>query len=515
MPMSTFRLLTLLVLLLVLLPSNPGAAQEPETVLIGTTDFPRSLDPASALDAPSWELLSHLYTGLTRQVPGMLTYELALATDHMISADGLTHTFTVRPDATFADGTPITATTFVESINRVLRLGRDAGTFLSQYIAAVSAGAPNTVQFTLRTPLPDFEALAALPPFFPQHPGDFPAEDVLPDGETIQIVGNGPYCLEAFRARQEAVLVPNDDFTPGTSPATRRIVLRQYTQPIELRRAMLAHEIDVAWRGLSLPDLEAIGRETGIIVQTQPNLQIYYLLFHHDQEPFDNPAVREAFALLINRERGAENGFDGTVTPLYSLIPPQFSAAEPIFPPFNPVNADAVLQAAGYRPRRRPLNVGLYISSTTYGALMIDAAQELTRAIEESEIVDITGIQDDQTATFVRAVSRGEYLNAIIGWRPPFASPAAYLIPLAASGSSIPTGNESGNAEVDALLQAAALSTDPAERDDFYRQVQTLLAGHFTLIPLWQGQDVIAFWNNVSGVIVETNSWLRYDSLGR
>ena len=513
MPTPVFRRLVLLVLLLALLPFNTGAAQEQEEVIIGTTDFPRSLDPASALDAPSWELLSHLYTGLTRQIPGTLSYELALAADHTISADGLTHTFTIRSDAAFADGTPITAAIFAESINRVLRLGRDAGTFIAQYIVTVSEGDDNSVQFRLRAPLPDFEALVALPPFFPQHPGNFPAEDVLPVSETTQVIGNGSYLLESFQAGQLAILIPSS--SAGTPPTARRIVLRQYDQPIALRRAILAHEIDIAWRGLSLPDLEAVSRETGITVQEQPNLQVYYLLFHHDQEPFDDPAVREAFALLINRERGAQNGFDGTVTPLYSLIPSQFSAAEVIFPSFNPVNADAVLQEAGYRPRSRPLNVALYISSDTYGALMIDAAQELARAIEESKIVDITGIQDDQTATFVRAVNRGEYLDAIVGWRPPFASPAAYLIPLAASGSPIPTGNESGSAEIDALLQAAALSADPAERDSFYRQVQALLAEHFTLIPLWQGQDVIAFWDNVSGVLVEANSWLRYDSLSR
>ncbi len=515
MPMSAFRFLTLLVLLSALWLPGSGAAQEPETVVIGTTDFPRSLDPASALDIPSWELLSHLYTGLTRQIPGTLNYELALATDHTISADGLTHTFTVRPNAAFADGTPITAATFVESINRVLRLGRDAGTFIAQYIVTVTEGDDNSVQFRLRTPLPDFEALVALPPFFPQHPGDFPAEDVLPASETTQVVGNGLYRLESFRAGQEAVIGPNAGFPTATPPAAQRIILRQYDQPIALRRAMLAHEIDMAWRGLSLPDLEAIRRENRIVIQEQPNLQVYYLLFHHDQEPFDDPAVREAFALLINRERGAQNGFDGTTVPLYSLIPPQFSATEAIFPSFNPVNADAILQEAGYRPRSRPLNVALYISSDTYGALMIDAAQELARAIEESKIVDITGIQDDQTATFVRAVNRGEYLDAIVGWRPPFASPAAYLIPLAASASPIPTGNESGSTEIDALLLAAALSTDPAERDDFYRQAQARLAEHVTLIPLWQGQDVIAFWDDVSGVLVEANSWLRYDSLGR
>src|SRR5947209_81235 len=76
------------------------------SLTIGTVEFLGSLDPADAGDVFSWEVLSHLYTGLTRQIPGSLRYELALAATHTFSADGLIHTFTLRPGITFDDGTP-------------------------------------------------------------------------------------------------------------------------------------------------------------------------------------------------------------------------------------------------------------------------------------------------------------------------------------------------------------------------------------------------------------------------
>src|SRR5689334_234612 len=111
----------LLILLLVLsIFAAPNPAKARDLLTIGTLEAIPSLDPADAGDVFSWEVLTHLYTGLTRQVPGTLHYELALAASHTTSNDGLIHTFTIRPDAAFDDGTRITARTFADSINRAL-----------------------------------------------------------------------------------------------------------------------------------------------------------------------------------------------------------------------------------------------------------------------------------------------------------------------------------------------------------------------------------------------------------
>jgi len=514
-------LVFILLLCVSALPGPDANAQQGEiAITIGTTDFPRSIDPASAFDYPSWELMAHLYTGLTRQIPGTLTYELALAADHYVSEDGLLHTFTIRPDARFSDGTPITAATFVESINRVITLGRDPADFVNRYIAAVTEADGNSVQFTLHIPLPDFEALIALPPFYPQHPDIFPPGDLLDSTNTATIIGNGAYRLEGFQPGQQAVLVPDPSFD-GLSPLNNRIIIRHYELPIDLRRAILGHEIDVAWRALAPPDLDAIQAAPQITIRQQPNLQVFYLLFNHEQttlnnaQSFDDPAVREAFAQLIDRERVAERGFDGTVAPLYSLLPPQFGLGAVSYPSYDVQQADAVLTEAGYRPLRRPVQASLYISTDTYGDLMNDAAQELRRSIEASEIASITFIQNDLTATFTRVIYRGEYFNAIIGWRPPFASPAGYLIPLAHSTARIPAAAGYSSDEIDALLEAAALADDNATREGFYEEVQRLLLEDYALVPLWQGQDMIAFWNDITGVELEYNSWLHYETLAR
>ncbi len=516
--------LALLTAFLFTTTAHPGlriaTAQEVAAITIGTTDLARTIDPANAIDFPSWELLYHLATGLTRQVPGSLDYELALASDHTVSEDGLRHTFTIRPDVTFNDGTPITAETFAHSIQRVIDLGRDGAEFVSRFVVAVRATKGNALQFDLAFPLPDFEALVGLPPFFPQHPDVFPVDDLLDRNVAETFIGNGPYRLESYTPSQ-IVLVADPGY-PGEPPATGRIVLRRYALPIDLRRAVETGEVDIAWRALAQPDLAAVQNLSGITIQSQPNLQVYYLLLNHrlvsantSQAAFDDPAVREAFTLLMDRAEAARVGFDDTLTALDSLIPPQFGLTPVPFPAYDLARAEEVLQAAGYRERRRTVQMPLYISSSTYGDLMTRGAQELRRGLEQTKLVDITTIQDDQASTFSRVVYRGEYMNALIGWYPLYASPAGYLLPLVHSAGSIPANAGYARLELDDLLRQVSLNADPAEQDALYAAIQDSLRANFDLIPLFQGQDTIVYQTAVSGVQVEANGWLRYTALTR
>jgi peptide/nickel transport system substrate-binding protein len=508
------------VLLTALVPASLQA-QDELLITIGTTDFPASIDPASAVDLPSWELLNHLYTGLTRQIPGTLDYELALAADHTISEDGLTHTYTLRADAAFADGTPITAAVVADSINRVVDLGRDGADFVNRYITGISTGDDNSVVFTLLSPLPDFDALVGLPPFFPVHPAVYPLDDLVRQEDATTIISSGPYQIAVVDPEEQIDLVPNPTYD-GDAPANDRIVLRHYDLPIDLRRALETGDVDVAWRALALPDLDVISRNANLVINEQSNLQTYYMLLNHNpigqanRDSFDDPAVREAFALLIKREESATLGYDETVTPLYTILPPEFGDwTTSAFPAYDYELADAVLEEAGYRPRRRTVNVPVYISTDTYGDLTGDAASELRRFITESEILGLSGITDSQTTTFISAVSRGEYTSAIIGWRPHYASPGGYLVPLVQSDRPIPANANYGSDAIDQRIIDAALSTNADTQAALYLDIQAELLAGYNLIPLWQGKDVIVTHSDITGVVVEHNSWLRFDSLTR
>jgi ABC-type oligopeptide transport system substrate-binding subunit len=168
--MSRLRLFCLIAFLAVALSVAPlfSAAQAQSALIIGVLEPLINLDPADAATYFEWEVLTHLYTGLTRQVHGALRYELALAESHQASADNLTHTFRLRADAAFNDGTSITAQTFADSINRTLRLNGRAAAVIAPYVRSATVTETGALQLTLAQALPlsFVRQLVALPPFF-------------------------------------------------------------------------------------------------------------------------------------------------------------------------------------------------------------------------------------------------------------------------------------------------------------------------------------------------------------
>src|SRR5260221_6233489 len=150
------------------LTTHSAHAAGADTVIIGYTDGAGSLDNAHAYDKHSWEILQNTGEGLLKYKVASIEVEPGLATDMpKISADGLTYTFTLRDNLTFADGTAITAQTFVDSIKRVQTLKGQVEGLVTQYISKVEAPDAKTVVFTLTGPLGFFNALVATPPYYP------------------------------------------------------------------------------------------------------------------------------------------------------------------------------------------------------------------------------------------------------------------------------------------------------------------------------------------------------------
>lgn len=500
------------------LPTTPAArAQDSDTIVIGVTDLPTTLDVGEAYDFAAWEVLSHLYTGLTRQVPGTFEYELALAENVAFSADRLTATFTLPADAAFTDGTPITAQTFVDSINRVLAIDRGAVEAVEPYIAAVSAPEPTTLVFDLNAPVPYFLGLVALPPFFPQHPDLLASED--PDPFPSTIIGNGPYLLESFAVNEAIMLRANPDYRTGNAPQNDVIVLRQFNRSQDLREAFLDGSVDLAWRALLLRDVDAIAEAEVGTLMTTPSTRAFYLYMNHRLEPGDDPLVRRAVTLMVSRNRLMERVFGNYATPLFSVVPPIFPEAHAAIWPqdADSEEGEATLLSAAYRPRNRSrLELTIVTSRLTYGDIYAAAASELVRdSFALSDYIS-SGLQVEvDRTTFLSTLERGEGRIMLFGWTPIVPHPAAYLRPLAHSDAMIPSRGAYARSELDETIDAAALLSDPAEAGPFYQSAAAMLLETYDIIPLWQDHVQIAYQDTVSGVQIEGNFFLHYDQLAK
>lgn len=488
---------------------QPISAQQMKTITIGTLEPLTNLDPADAGDVFSWEVLTHLASGLTRQKTGSLQYELALAASHTISDDGLTHTFTIRPDAAFDDGTPITAQIFADSIKRVLRLNGAGAAVVTPYVQTATVNTDGALILKLTAPIPYLEQLVALPPYFPVHPTTFPADRL--NRTPIQLIGNGVYKLGALEAGRTLTLVANPAWK-GPPPLTGTIVLKQYAKSADLREAIKTHQIDIAWRGLPFDDIGNAIKVKGIGYQAAPGLQTFYLLLTQITEPYNDPLARQALMYMLDRERAVKNGLVNTGTSLYTLLPLELSGGQgPIYPKFDKAQAQPILTKGDFS-KYKQIGSELQISRALYGELYASAVDEMSSSLSLQEAFHIIRT-DTEPKAFLDEIDRGTFRLMVVGLTPVVPHPDAYLRPLLASKGSLALGTHYANPTIDTMLDQAALIADPAVQTKLYSDVQAAALKDVVAVPLWQNQQLLVAWDSVSGIVIEPNFLLRYDRL--
>ncbi|MCC7451213.1 MAG: hypothetical protein IT324_27630 [Anaerolineae bacterium] len=505
----TRRLTVLLAALLIVIPHVSHVVRAQTVLTIGTTESLVNLDPADAGDVFSWEVLAHLYTGLTRQIPGSLNYELALAASHTISADGLTHTFAIRPDAVFSDGTPISARTFADSISRVLALKGRGSIAVAPYIKNTVANSDGTLAITLTAPIPYIEQLLALPPYFPIHPAQLAANRLNPGVD--RLTSNGVYKVGAFEAGKALTLVA-DPAWKGAPPATPTIIIRHFDNPADLREALKARQVSIAWRGLSADDIENATQVQGIKLTGAPGLQTFYVLLDQKDPPYSDPVARRGMTYLLDREQAVNLGLRGSGIPLYTLVPSALAGSQAAtYPKLDADQARSVLEPAGYSKYKR-IESQFQTARLMYGELYASAADRLNLGLSRNEAFRI-GRMDTAPTTFQDQIERGTFQLMLIGWTPLVPHPDAYLRPLLASKGQLAAGAHYANPSVDTLLDQAALTTDPQAQLALYQQVQSIAVQDIVAIPVWQTRQQLLAWDTVSGITIEPNYLLRYDRL--
>ncbi|MBI5959106.1 MAG: hypothetical protein HY866_10250 [Chloroflexi bacterium] len=518
--MFSRRKLGLILIACIVIPAffSPVRAQSTDTITIGTTGLPDSLDPADAYGFGAWEVLSHLYVGLTRQVPGTTSVDLALATDVQISEDRLDYTFTLRPDAAFSDGTPISAQTFVDSITRVMDLNRDAAQVVKPYVDRVEATPAGELVFHLIQPVPYFLQLLALPPYFPQHPTLIAAEQQQPFAEN-GLIGNGPYLLDHFLVNREIGLIANPDYTLGDAPLTPNILLRQYARSQDLRDALRNHEVDLAWRALLLDHLLELQTESDLVITDTPSTRVFYLYMSQSREPTDDPLVREAITQLIDRQPVIDKIFYGHASPLNSLIPASLLDADSAIWPTAPdvTLAEDLLNTAGYKDRTgRRVEFTFTFALPVYGETQDLAMRQLGRdSFGDTRFIDYGYYSEIERGAAEDMINNGDATVAAFGWTPVVPHPYAYLYPLFHSSQAMPDNSRYARPEIDAALERIAQIDDADEQTMLYQDIVYWALEDYALIPLWQDHVQVMSWSDIGGILVESNFFLHYDRLVR
>jgi peptide/nickel transport system substrate-binding protein len=320
---------------------SSGGGKEGGSITISQTSQPDYLDPALSYTVNGWEPMSTVYTGLVayKRAEGQEGSTLipGLAQDlPKVSSDGTTYEMTLRKGLKYSDGTPVKASDFEHTIQRVLNLESGGSAFylgIQGADAYVKNGkaeadipgietddATGKVTVTLNGPDGTFSNVLAMP-FAALVPGNTPFKNLTEDPPP----GVGQYKITESVPNRQFVMVKNKlfpDLGPDNPPAkidkiTTLIVKNAQRQAQDVISGKLDYMQDPPPADIK-PEIKAKYSDRYEEITTAST---YYMFMNTRVAPFDDPKVREAVNYGIDKP-GLARLFAGEVTPGCSFLPP-------------------------------------------------------------------------------------------------------------------------------------------------------------------------------------------------
>ena len=498
------RFILLFIAMLVLVTSLMYATRD--YIIIGTTDKIRSLDPARCYDYFSSNILQNILSGLVDYEIGTTNLKPWLAEKWEISNDGKVYTFYLRKDATFEDGTPITAQVMKYSFDRVIKLNGDPAFLLSDIVDKTEVIDKYIFRVHLKYPFSAFLSVLGYTVAYPVNPKVYPEDSFY----ELAPSASGPYRIKEWIRDVRIVLEANPKYF-GEKPKTKTIIINFYENASTLRLALETGEIDVAYRDLDPRDILEIEKDPRFVVYKGESPQIRYIVFNVKQKPFDDPNVRTGLAYAVDRNMIANEVFVGLVKPLYSMVPMGMWSHEDVFPKRDLEKAKEYLSQAGY-DENNPLKIDFWYTPTHYGSTEADVAQIIKESLEETGVIKVT-IKYAEWATYVDYFLNGTMGMFLLGWYPDYLDPDDYVWPFLSISGAKSLGSFYENQEVENLMVEARKNSDVEERTKIYKKVQEILVKDKPYVPLWQGVAICIAKPEIKGIVLEPTQIFRYYTL--
>lgn len=477
--------------------SAPGSADH---FRVNIATEPPTLDWSLATDHASFKVITNLMVGLT-ELGRNLEPVPAVAKSWDIQDGGRRFVFHLRDDVLWSDGQPVRAHDFEYSWKRLLDPGTASeyayilfdvvnarefheGKIADPAAVGVRATDDRTLVVQLRQPVSYFLPLTTFEVTFPQR------RDVVEmhrsrwtDPENI--VTNGPFLLSAWRHESEIELRANPRFFRG-KPAVERVSFLMVNEPttaLAMYEQGRLHFMD----NYSIPSVEKkrLSRVRGF--RRVPQLRGEYYGFATDRKPFDDPRVRKAFALAINREVFPKI-LHGGEQPAASWIPPGMAAHNrKIGLPFNPVEARRLLREAGYPEGRGFPPVVLGYNTQESHKLAAEAVQGMW----QRNLNVLVRLENQEWKVYLKKLQNDPFPVFRSGWGADYPDPDNFM-KLFTSGS----GNNNTrwkNPRYDRLVEAAAHEFDLRRRVKLYDEAQRILCeSEVPMIPLfWTAESTL------------------------
>ncbi|RNA68071.1 glutathione ABC transporter substrate-binding protein [Alteribacter keqinensis] len=466
-----------------------------------------ALDPHGSNDVPSSNVQTNIYETLLTQSEDM-ELEPLLATDWEAVEDDLWE-FELREDVTFHDGSEFNAEVVKANFDRVLDPEvASPRQFLFEMIEEVIIVDDYTVQFKTEYPF------APLPSHLAHTGGSMISKDAIDadyeameDGESPGSVlnsepaGTGFFKFESRDTGNEVVLAKNEDYW-GENAKVDQVTFRVISEPSTRVGNLETGDIHISYpvEPNNKSRVEAMDIAD---VYEQRSLSTAYVGFNNDKEPFDDPKVRQALTMAIDKSAIIDGILEGNATEAIAPINDQvFGFSDSVDElGYDPERAKELLAEAGYEDG----------FETTIWTNESAEREDIAIIVQDqlSEIGVDVSIEVLEWGAYLDNTANGQHDMFILGWVTVTGDADYGMFPLFHSSQKGAAGNRTftDNAELDDVLDQARRETDDATREDLYEQALEILVEDAPMLSLYHttylvgvNKDVQGFWKHPNGL---------------
>jgi oligopeptide transport system substrate-binding protein len=481
-------------LLLLLLPALAAARE----LVRGNGPEPSTLDPHRCQEVACGNILRDLYEGLvTEDAAGNIVPGAAQSWTR--SADGRQWQFRLRAGLHWSNGRPLDAGQFVASLRRALapQTAAPMAALLRPIANAAAVSAGTLPPEALGVSAPDAQTLVIqldepaaladrllLPIAFPVY---LPALEQHGAQHTRpgNLVGNGAYVLQAWTPQASIELARNAQFHAAASVALERVRFVVTEDAASELKRFQAGDIHITETVPPRP-LAQLRAQFGAQLRISPYLGSFWLGLNLTRPPLrDNPALREALVLALDRDILTRYVTGLGEQPAWSVIPPGTRGHSPPPPPAldtpqREALARARYAAAGYS-REHPVQLELRYNTSTAHRKLALAAASMWRQVLGARVV----LRNEEWKVFVQN-RRARVITQVFrgGWIADVNDALEFLAIFSGTGNPLNTTGFD-DARFDALLRQAAPLPDGAERAALVAAAEARLLAAQALVPIY------------------------------
>lgn len=446
----------------------------------------------------------------------------------MVSADQVNPTtlvYKIKPEATWSDGTPISAADFaynwkVQDPATCPDCATAGNGGYDQIRDVVGSDNGKTVTVTLEKPYTDWQSFfGSNAPLYPAHiaatQGDINTPQGLASsfewfGTTVPTYSGGPYVIANWENNKALTLTPNPRWYGQTKPRLDTLIMRVITDATQEPIALQNNEVQVLYPQPQVDIVQQLQQIPNTSQVQQLGLTWEHFDFNLQTPALKDKALRQAMYTAVNRQdiiAKTVGQFNPDVAPLNSLM----------FLPQQPEYADnlagtalgsgdieaakRILTDAGYTGVGTDLVApngqavpDMRIRYTVGNSIRQNTSELFAQYMQQLGIAVTVQPTDDLGTT----TTSGDYDVILFAWvQSPFPYGGAQQLWLSSSGSNF---GKYTNPKTDQLINSAAASTDEAAAARQLNEADKIILGDAYVLPLYQKPTLLATQNTVANV---------------